>query len=221
MSDEPNIHPEARIIHGLHAILGGVNAIGAEAARDTLTAHMDMIAEDMDQDTDTMEVLLINLISEAIRTADDAMHGRNRSITIRDLDRDSMVHLCWRDGDGEPHSETFTGAVLSATRHALGLPHETAAARDVLAERRRQIEDEGWTPEHDDAHIGGELASVAACYASPTRDQGIALSLLWPPTWSRRWWRRAGSRRLDLVTAGALILAEIERLDRMAERTGE
>lgn len=131
MTDDPKLHPEARIIHGLNAILGGVDAIGAEAARDTLTAHMDMIAEDMDQDTDTMEVLLVDLISEAIRTADDAMHGHNRSITIRNTDTSTTVHFCWRDGDGERSSETFTDAVLSATRHALGLPRETAAREEV------------------------------------------------------------------------------------------
>src|SRR5690606_333611 len=38
------------------------------------------------------------------------------------------------------------------------------AARDVLAERRRQIEAEGWTPGHDDKHAEG-LACAAACYA--------------------------------------------------------
>ncbi|SHI12508.1 hypothetical protein [Pollutimonas bauzanensis] len=32
----------------------------------------------------------------------------------------------------------------------------TAAARDVLAERRRQVEAEGWTPEHDDTHVNDE-----------------------------------------------------------------
>ena len=40
----------------------------------------------------------------------------------------------------------------------------THAARDVLAERQRQIEVEGWTPEHDDAHSLGQMASAALCY---------------------------------------------------------
>jgi hypothetical protein len=35
----------------------------------------------------------------------------------------------------------------------------------IAAERQRQIEVEGWTPEHDAAHDGGELAIAAACYA--------------------------------------------------------
>ena len=36
----------------------------------------------------------------------------------------------------------------------------TTAARDVLAERQRQVTAEDWTPEHDDEHNGGELAAV-------------------------------------------------------------
>ena len=37
----------------------------------------------------------------------------------------------------------------------------TAAARDVLAERRRQVEAEGWTPQHDDSHGSRGLAAAA------------------------------------------------------------
>jgi hypothetical protein len=40
----------------------------------------------------------------------------------------------------------------------------TQAALDVLAERRRQIEAEGWTPEHDDQHSNWELSRAAICY---------------------------------------------------------
>lgn len=83
----------------------------------------------------------------------------------------------------------------------------TQAAVDVLAERRRQIEVEGWTPEHDDGHRHSELADAAACYATNDRT-------LWP--WSAEWWKPT-TRRRDLVRAAALILAEIERLDRACD----
>lgn len=33
----------------------------------------------------------------------------------------------------------------------------------IAAERQRQIEEEGWTPDHDDQHTNGELALAAAC----------------------------------------------------------
>jgi hypothetical protein len=105
------------------------------------------------------------------------------------------------------------------------------AAADVLAERRRQIEKEGWTPEHDDQHEDGDLAGAAAAYAyagaiherryikelhGPFTAQMI-LGGLWPASWDWQWWKPK-SRRRDLVRAAALIIAEIERLDRAASR---
>lgn len=39
------------------------------------------------------------------------------------------------------------------------------AIEDVLAERKRQIEVEGWSSDHDDTHDKGEMAGAAACYA--------------------------------------------------------
>lgn len=42
----------------------------------------------------------------------------------------------------------------------------TTAARDVLAERQRQVSAEGWTPEHDDEHRSGDMARAAASYAA-------------------------------------------------------
>lgn len=47
---------------------------------------------------------------------------------------------------------------------AQAAPPATSAARDVLAERQRQISAEGWTPEHDDEHIPGTLSQAAGCY---------------------------------------------------------
>lgn len=91
----------------------------------------------------------------------------------------------------------------------------TAAARDVLGERRRQIETEGWTPEHDDHHLPNELALAAASYVCA--DEGDAPPAIWPWDWS--WWKPKDRRR-NLVKAGALILAEIERLDRIQPTKG-
>lgn len=86
------------------------------------------------------------------------------------------------------------------------------AAADVLAERRRQVEVEGWTPEHDDEHGDGSMAVAAACYADTERPDGMCPGR-WP--WLAKHWR-PHSRRRDLVRAAALLLAEIERLDRTA-----
>lgn len=90
---------------------------------------------------------------------------------------------------------------------------------DVQAERRRQVEDEGWAPEHDDEHGGGQMARAAACYAlagsCAPNDETAALlvSLAWP--WAPEWWKPTENRR-DLVKSAALIFAELERLDRAA-----
>lgn len=97
----------------------------------------------------------------------------------------------------------------------------------ISAERWRQVFEEGWTHEHDDRHVRGELAAVAACYAAPLRAQEVALWALWPSTWDRSFWKPSATpgdlsaRRRDLVKAGALIAAEIERIDRMANRRDE
>ncbi len=94
---------------------------------------------------------------------------------------------------------------------------------DVQAERKRQVEVEGWTPEHDDAHSHGQMARAAACYAlagSSAPNDGTAallVSLAWP--WDEQWWKPSTARR-DMVKACALGLAEIERLDRAAASQG-
>lgn len=40
---------------------------------------------------------------------------------------------------------------------------QTRAVRDVIAERRRQVDAEGWTPEHDDEHGAGETQGATPC----------------------------------------------------------
>lgn len=91
------------------------------------------------------------------------------------------------------------------------------AAQDVFEERRRQIEAEGWTPAHDDEHECGELAQAAICYAFADLPIGKKINFrLWPEGWHENSWK-PGPRRQMLVKAGALILAEIERLDRLAD----
>jgi hypothetical protein len=99
---------------------------------------------------------------------------------------------------------------------------QSQAARDVLAERQRQISDEYWTPEHDDTHRSGAMAAGAGCYALWAASQAgnndhwnaefqYRAQRLWQ--WDAEWFKPKDARR-NLVRAGALILAEIERLDR-------
>lgn len=94
------------------------------------------------------------------------------------------------------------------------------AWEDVISERKRQIEVEGWTPEHDDSHYKMELAFLAAAYAlhDPEIPATAILAFGSMPRDMRDWFKPK-SRRENLVRAGALILAEIERLDREAAAT--
>lgn len=100
------------------------------------------------------------------------------------------------------------------------------AINDVILERQRQISQEGWTPEHDDTHSSGEMAGAAACYAQhvvgrqwvypwkPDDYTSEEAPGSWP--WDEKWWKPKSPRE-DLVRAAALIIAEIERLDRVSE----
>lgn len=89
------------------------------------------------------------------------------------------------------------------------------AILDVVAERQRQKTIEGWTPEHDDEHCNGELAMAAVCYINETGTVNRNGGKPWGWPWDASWWKPK-TRRRNLVKAGALILAEIERLDRAA-----
>lgn len=93
---------------------------------------------------------------------------------------------------------------------------ERTGAGMIAGERIRQVEGEGWTAEHDDQWKSGELAIAGACYAAAERWMRFARAA-WP--WDLRWWKPGATIR-NLVKAGALIAAEIDRLKREAKRHG-
>lgn len=100
----------------------------------------------------------------------------------------------------------------------------------IAQERQRQIEQEGWSLEHDQEHDDDSLARAAAIYATPTErrrmvwrnsaDPGMAPGRGdyswrepegWP--WEREAYKPTPDDRIrELVKAGALIAAEIDRL---------
>jgi hypothetical protein len=148
----------------------------------------------------------------------------NALLAERDADKKRIAEL-------ELEKETMTAAELAMRddmRHARSLLKSgklSQAAVDLLSERRRQVTVEGWTPEHDDQHRNNDLAFAASCYAFHAgaaswdmEDDGMPYDShpapkIWP--WEPEWWKPK-SPRSDLVRAAALILAEIERLDRAA-----
>lgn len=103
----------------------------------------------------------------------------------------------------------------------------------IAAERKRQMEKEGWTEKHDDQHCAGELALAAICYAAPTQvrmrcevpincgcreadcPHAHITKSAWidPWPWASEWdKRRQHSHLRRLEIAGALIAAEIDRI---------
>jgi hypothetical protein len=96
----------------------------------------------------------------------------------------------------------------------------------IAAERERQVSVEGWTPEHDDAHDGGVLAAAASTYTLLAcdmlhdeyrplqfeRKQDLRSREGWP--FDIDWWKPSTDPIRNLVKAGALIAAEIDRLQR-------
>ncbi|WP_124647086.1 hypothetical protein [Burkholderia contaminans] len=133
---------------------------------------------------------------------------------------------------GNRHELCSCGTELAHTHHhcdapvmwrmyekAGTFPHASAAARDVLAERQRQEQQEGATVEQDDTYTEAELPRAAAAYALSASGFSNAITLdFWP--FSTDWWKPTTPRR-NLVKAAALILAEIERIDRIIPAHGD
>ncbi|WP_212669275.1 hypothetical protein [Yersinia intermedia] len=122
-------------------------------------------------------------------------------------------------------AETAEAALSAANERTLA-----PVILEIANERLRQISVEGWTPEHDDQHSSGELAGAAGYYAkhvnarqwcfknNPDDYQCEPEPSGWP--WAAEWWKPKNPRS-DLIRAAALIVAELERLDRAAGFTVE
>ncbi|MFQ6550472.1 hypothetical protein AADZ90_021220 [Aestuariibius sp. 2305UL40-4] len=155
----------------------------------------------------------------------------HRLIEVEDFvnDRQTVASDLIRGGDALARGWGCDPAILY---NAAGILRDmrfrgvrTAGAAAIAGERSRQIDEEGWTAEHDDTHENGEMAKAAACYAlgasqftrlgqdpnAPVGRVTAFVSHIWP--WPNDWWKPK-SRRENLVRAGALIAAEIDRLDR-------
>jgi len=119
----------------------------------------------------------------------------------------------------------YAGFAMDPCDHKEGtsaMAQTSKAIADIAAERERQISAEGWTPEHDDEHRDDvALPRAAACYAlAGTGASGpFWITHLQTPqqVWPYRWEWKPKDRRSNLVRAGALIVAEIERIDRAAQ----
>lgn len=107
---------------------------------------------------------------------------------------------------------------------------------ELMAEERARHPQEGWTTEHDDEHSHGEMRLAAICYAMSDSERELIrichrrgqddrlsqswqtlLDFFWP--FGREWWKPCPYDRVrELVKAGALLAAEIDRIQRLKTR---
>lgn len=149
------------------------------------------------------------------------MHAKSNPELIKELD--AMADALADEGTEVPGGRTAVAELLRTAALRLSAMKITPAIADVVFERERQQEQERFNAEHDDQHIGGELAIAAACYLNPNpRHSNSGIPVAWP--WSDDWWKPAADPRADtpadyrrrLVKGTALAIAEIDRFDRSA-----
>jgi hypothetical protein len=148
--------------------------------------------------------------------ADDAANLAGLITMCRDL-KARLVPFGASESGWDSAIATLERATAQATALAALRARVEDGASLIAAERERQKAVEGWTPEHDAQHTDRSLAKAAACYvrhyAYDAYGFGHVLPASWPPTWERRWWKPDATNPIrDLVRAGALIAAEIDRL---------
>ena len=80
----------------------------------------------------------------------------------------------------------------------------------IALERKRQLEHEGWTAEHDDNFDCMQLSRAAICYVLPEEIRSIyigslfqkqsLLNELWP--WDNYWWKPEPDSRIKRIGKG-------------------
>lgn len=87
----------------------------------------------------------------------------------------------------------------------------------ISVERKRQLSAEGYSVEKDVAYYfdNTDLVDAAICYATPEEEreyfETLDIPMQWP--WAAEYWKPTPEDRIrELVKAGALIAAEIDKL---------
>ena len=128
---------------------------------------------------------------------------------VQNLDIEGLLeHLCALAGEHRPFNVAWTEAHRRMALRAYDEFTRDTAIAEIAAERLRQIESEGHSLQHDDDHNCEQLRH-AAC----------ALLDLWTHRWPEGMGqdKRPGKTyRRRLIIAAALLVAEIERVDRVA-----
>lgn len=146
------------------------------------------------------ELASIRAEVERLRTA---LAEKENGDSLRDVAEDVLSWLdeCKLDGEDGQLRERMRTALAEKEKAGVDV-----AVRDVLAERAKQRAK--WTEAHDDGHGDASLAAAAAVLAHPESEG------LFGPEWSFDLREKRQHERERCVVAAALLLAEIERLDR-------
>jgi len=133
---------------------------------------------------------------------------RDAYLDYRGDDKGQGLDAYWKWGHAAGWNDHKKHVATSAPADPL-----SDAERDVLAERQRQIEVEGYARQHDvDMHDSGDLAAAAACYALHTEPVGNVGDYLrfWP--WDGDAWKPKDRYR-NYIRAAALLIAaaDVER----------
>lgn len=146
----------------------------------------------------------------------DAYVEANRDF-LTCADRNALVALAYYV-TGQANAQMLYQALTGLlTEYPLGRPKKVDGFQAAIAERHRQVSEEGFTAEKDDGYVVGELVAAAASYATAAR---ISLSgpvtggpfAPWP--FHNSWWKPSTDPRRNIDKAMALLAAERERLDR-------
>lgn len=92
---------------------------------------------------------------------------------------------------------------------------------DVHTKRQRQMTVHGWSRQEDDTYVDGELAEAAIPYIQAAQREELGLEdeelqVFWP--WADNPPKLDQPRRELLINAIALLVAEVERMDRIEEK---
>lgn len=119
--------------------------------------------------------------------------AQNHGLTLTQSEMDDVTHF-----------------VLKTLSEQSNLP----GAAMIAAERVRQIKDKHWTPEHDAAHVCGELVDAALSYIRSGINVGHPAMRNPPLEWPFEvcWWNPSPEKIRNFVKAAALLAAEIDRL---------
>ncbi|MCP9249719.1 hypothetical protein MMZ00_28445 [Pseudomonas aeruginosa] len=226
----------ARVVHSNPVVLGQCGPLNANDELMTVAQHAASVARwaemfnRVEQQRDAAMARVAELEAHCVRLGQGGAERywenrwRDADARLQELEnQDPVAHLRASDLErlNQPGIAGSAGSLWNGPREGFVPLYAAPVAQaqhsvpkawlDVQAERRRQVEAEGWTPEHDDLYCAAELPRAAAAYIlNGANDEAPAI---WP--FSAKWWKPSTARR-DMVKACALALAEIERLDRAA-----